>query len=138
MKQTPRFEDSLAPLPTDVDILRRVNELIGPANLPQLWLLFLDSEDVQLPLLIPINGLPARPDGGATAIFSSIANLMPEVGADALVIVWERRGNPKLIERDAAWLHCIAAACGAARVRLRGVSLSHSEGVRWVPPDDYV
>ena len=137
MKHTSEFEDSLAPLTTDADILRRVHDLIGRANLAQLWLLFLDHEDVQLPLLIPINGLPLYPDDGAAGIFANVADMMPGVGADSLVIVWERRGAPKMTDRDAAWLRYLAAACASAGVRLRAVLLSHSEGVRWVPPDDY-
>ena len=57
----PYEETQLLPLTTDQDVERRVADLIGRANSRQLWLLFLDEFDIQLPLLIPIEGLPFEP-----------------------------------------------------------------------------
>ena len=137
MKPTPSFEDSLVPLTTDLDIERRVDGLIGRATRSQLWLLFIDSEDVQLPQMMPISGLPYLPDDGAEPIFRNIASVMPQLSADAVIVVWERALPSALTARDAAWLQRIAAACRTANVRLRGMLLSHRTGVRWIPPDDY-
>jgi hypothetical protein len=81
MTTTTIDEARQAPLITDEDIRRRVAELIGRANIRQLWLLFLDSENVQLPMLIPIDGLPAEPTEEQTArVVTNIAELMGDIG----------------------------------------------------------
>jgi hypothetical protein len=61
MTFTPYEETQLLPLTTDDQIERRVADLVGRAHTRQLWLLFLDEVDVQLPLLIPLEGLPLEP-----------------------------------------------------------------------------
>ncbi|PRY69669.1 hypothetical protein B0I08_102346 [Glaciihabitans tibetensis] len=138
MTTTPSY-DSLVPLRTDFLIEQRVRDLIGRANLRQLWLLFLDEQQVQLPLLLPIDGLPSRPtEDGTARVVDNVVRLMEELGAAGLVVVWERYGPAHLSEGDTEWVRCFASACGAVRLPLRAMLLSHRHGVRWIAADDYL
>jgi hypothetical protein len=132
------FNDSMAPLTSDALIEARVNALIGCANMRQLWLLFLDSDDYQLPLVIPIDGLPRDPKRKHTsAVVRNVAELMNEIGAVALVIVVERDGPATLSPSDYQWAHQLAKACRSAGLGPRAILLSHRRGIRWIAPDDY-
>jgi hypothetical protein len=137
---TRRFHpDSLIPLRTDALIEERVRGIIGRALCRQLWLLFLDSDQVQLPLLIPIEKLPRRPDRASTAqVVANISELMDEIGASELVVVWERKGSSAVSAQDAAWAWSIARACSEIGLPLRATLLSHYAGVRWFAADDYL
>ncbi len=131
-------EDDLLPLLTDADIEARVTRLIGRANTRQLWLLFLDEAGIQLPLLIPVGGLPSRPQNDRTAdVLANVAELMAGIGATQIILVWERYGPASLTLQDADWALSLSVACRSARVPLRAMLLSHRAGVRWIAPDDY-
>lgn len=134
----PAYEDTQTqPLDTDAEITARVGELIGRANSRQLWLLFLDDVNVQLPLLIPIDGLPADPTADQTErVVANIHELMLEIGAGSVVTVWERYGAPTLSRQDAAWARSLKDACDDQGVRLRAMLLSHRNGVSWIGDDD--
>jgi hypothetical protein len=138
--ETPTSTDEARALPlvTDADIERRVADLIGRANLRQLWLLFLDDADIQLPLLIPVDGLPTEPSVEQVPAFASnIAELMIEIGANRVIAVWERYGAVTLTPQDAAWARALDESCREQGVALRGTLLSHRTGVRWVSPEEY-
>jgi sugar phosphate isomerase/epimerase len=129
----PYEETQALPLTTDQDIERRVADLIGRANSRQLWLMFLDEVDVQLPLLIPIEGLPAEPtDEQTDAVVFRIRELMGEIGASAVVMVLERYGPVALTAQDAAWVRSLERGCAEHGVTLRARLLSHRGGVRWL------
>jgi hypothetical protein len=131
-------EARLVPLITDTDIERRVSQLIGRANLRQLWLLFLDSDSVQLPLLIPIDGIPTQPTGDDTErVVSNIAELMLDIDASSFIAVWERYGPARLTHQDAAWVRALDRECEEQGVALRGMLLSHRTGVSWIRHADF-
>jgi hypothetical protein len=135
----PRYDEStLTPLDSDRLIEARVTQLIGRANMRQLWLLFLDEDSVQLPVLIPIDGLPSHPNPtNVDRIAGNIAELMDGIGAAAVILVWERYGPEKLGATDAEWALALHEACEENRIRLRAMLLSHKAGVRWIAQDDY-
>lgn len=138
MKRQDYDEAALSPLVTDDDIERRVAELIGRANIRQLWLLFLDGADRQLPLLIPIDGLPSQPTEQHTAgIVTQLSELMGDIGAASIILVWERYGAATLTAQDAAWARSLHDACESTGLPLRAMLLSHRTGVRWIAADDY-
>jgi hypothetical protein len=133
----PYEESQLLPLITDQDIERRVADLIGRANSRQLWLLFLDEFDIQLPLLIPIEGLPSEPtDEQADAVLERVRELMGEIGATAVITVLERYGTPALTMQDGAWVRALSHGCSNRGVTLRAQLLSHRTGVRWIGPEE--
>jgi hypothetical protein len=121
------------PLTTDALIHERATALVGRAVRRQLWLLFLDEHDLQLPVIMPIDDLPVSPPDGAKLPIAAIAQ---EVGARSVVVVLERYGDDTLTENDKEWARHLRESCAATSVRLRAILLSHRRGVRWVAVDD--
>jgi hypothetical protein len=133
----PYEETQALPLITDVDIERRVEDLVGRANSRQLWLLFLDEQDIQLPILIPIEGLPTEPtDDEGGRVVERVRELMGEIGACSVVIVLERYGSASLTAQDAAWIRSLRMGCVDRGVSLRAQLLSHRTGVRMVTAEE--
>jgi sugar phosphate isomerase/epimerase len=133
----PYEETQLLPLVTDQDIERRVADLIGRANSRQLWLFFLDEFDIQLPLLIPIEGLPSEPtEEQADTVLERVREVMGEIGATAVITVLERYGSPALTMQDASWVRALRRGCANRGVTLRAQLLSHRTGVRWIGPEE--
>lgn len=127
-----------APLTTDAEIEDRVLALIGTAGHRQLWLMFLDSDDGQLPVVIPLDDLPREPNRAETDVLvGHLAGILAQVRAVQLVLVWERPGRGRLTERDQAWARALAANCARRGVRLRAQLLSHTRGVTILAPEDY-
>jgi hypothetical protein len=138
MKTSSDDDRRLTPLLTDSDIENRARELIGRANQRQLWLLFLDRDGVQLPLLIPIDGLPLEPtEQEAESIVERLRELMERIEAVAVILVLERYGSDTLTAQDATWFRALAENCSSRGVDLRGLLLSHRAGVRWIKRDEY-
>jgi len=124
-------------LTTDALLLERVRVLLDDGYRRQLWLMFLDERDRQMPLIMPTD-IPKRPRPGDTVGFGEfLVTLNDDVGAASIVITLERRGSDSISEIDAEWLRLVCAACVYADVRLRGPLLCHSNGVRWVGAEDY-
>jgi hypothetical protein len=137
MKPPQYDETALVPLSTDAAIQERVEQLIGRANQRQLWLLFLDEFDLQLPLLIPIDGLPIQPsDDGTAELLDRVREVMGDVGASSIVVVIERYGAATLTPHDGDWARSIRRVCEASGLSLRAQLLSHRNGVRWISDDD--
>jgi sugar phosphate isomerase/epimerase len=124
-------------LTTDRDIEQRVSDLIGRAHSRQLWLLFLDEFDIQLPVLIPIEGLPLEPTHDECArVVDRVRELMGEIGATTVVTVLERYGPATLTARDTAWARSLRHCFADRGVTLRAQLLSHRTGVRWIGDED--
>jgi hypothetical protein len=133
----PYEETQLLPLTTDADIETRVADLVGRANSRQLWFLFLDDVDVQLPLLIPVEGLPREPSDDQSAnVVDRLGEVMAEIGARSLVTVLERFGGATLTAQDAAWVRSLRRSCADRGIVLRAQLLSHRTGVRWIGAEE--
>lgn len=120
------------PLLTERDVLRRVDALVGRALRRQLWLLFLDVDAVQLPTLVPIDGLPRLPDG-VEGMAPAVIGMVQMLKAASVVIVYERPGDSELGRDDLEWADALRALCERAAVPLRDVVLSHDGGARVIP-----
>ena len=103
------------PLASDRDIVERVGDIVGPALRRQIWLIFLDDGDAQLPLLIPIEGFPAWPDDGATLFAESVVESTRRTDVASVVIVWERPGGATLGDADRAKANRVMQAMLAMR-----------------------
>ena len=137
--RTPPFDDSLLPLDSEARIEERVSALIGRAARRQIWFLFVDEYDAQLPLLLPIEDHPSRPDDDDVDRFAILLDQLAETSdARGTIVVIERFADAALTRSDLAWAAAMQEASARSSVTLRGILLSHSSGVRWIAPDDYL
>jgi hypothetical protein len=123
---------------TDDDKVSRIRALLAPACHPsQLWVLPLDADGVQIPLVLPLAGRPVWPDpaiidmllGRLVAVMSNLTG-----GAGSLLFVLERVGPFGELEADHCWSAAIHGACDRAGVACAGVFLLSPGGVLAVAP----
>lgn len=130
--------DLAAPLSTDQDIIRRVDHLLDQDSRRHrsLWLLFLSSDGVQLPVVVPID-MPAHPDSLLARNLSGvIAHVLGEPGtAASAVITLTRPGAETVDDSEREWLRTLQVAareCGAA---IRLICVATQAGTRRVTLD---
>lgn len=122
------------PVRTSAEVEARVVDLVGPALVRKIWLLFLDEEGIQLPLLIPIVNLPRR--APHVAPFNRALAELQDL-AHSVIVVYERPGPPALSDNDRAWLRVLHEGVRHTAFTLGGILLSHTSGVRWLSRDDW-
>ncbi|MCU1414272.1 MAG: hypothetical protein JWN80_1612 [Microbacteriaceae bacterium] len=123
---------SREPVTTPDQLLTRVADLVGPASERQLWLMFLDADDIQSPILMP-TAIPARPSSRDAAPFSTfLSEVVKATECHSIAVTLERPGPSVVSDDDVAWFRLLETAGCLARVRLRGPLLSSSDGVRLV------
>ena len=103
-----------------------------------LWLTFLDADDRALPVLVPIDDVPASPD---PEIVTNLVDVLHDVLADqapggSAVLMLERPGTDAVSVADGRWFSSLHETAAARGVRLRGVFLATPYGVRPLTPDD--
>ena len=126
------------PLSTDALIEQRIGLLVGRAQRRQLWLMFLDASDVQLPVLLPVADVPVAPSAEDAPRWATlIENTAEATEAASVVVVLERYAPEQLTDADRAWARQLRDSCGMAAVTLRAIVLSHRRGARLLAPDDY-
>ncbi|WP_157155785.1 hypothetical protein [Diaminobutyricimonas sp. LJ205] len=131
------FDDtSLGPLTTDALIEQRVGEIVGRAISRQLWFMFVDEDNLQLPMIIPMD-LPNHPGDDLDLFAAKIKRTSELLDAAAVIVVIERRAGDDLTPVDIAWVRGIASSFETVGVTLRGIALSHQHGVRWIARDHY-
>jgi hypothetical protein len=118
----------LSPLTTDEEVLARIRMLIGPASNRRLWLMFVDGDGRQSPVIAPISG-PQGPRGLAV-LAQVLTGLRSELGRGALILTWERPGSDTVLPADRVWAEALAETCSTADVPLRGAFLSTPGGVQ--------
>jgi hypothetical protein len=124
--------DIAVPLRTDEDVLRRIDLLVDQdaRQLRSIWLLFLSACGVQLPVVVPIDGVPEYPDPTtARSLCWVIAEALREhvPGGHAVVVLTRPGAGAADADLDwAATLHRAAADRGAS---LRLVCLATPSGV---------
>ena len=134
----PNYEETLTqPLSSDALIEQRVASLIGRAARRQLWFLFLDHEDVQLPLVLPFDDPPMRPDASIANLAEVIDGAAEAANAKSVIVVIERYADATFTDADKEWARSIVAALDRRGVEVRSTLLSHRRGVRWFAQDDY-
>jgi hypothetical protein len=125
---------------TDADVLHRVEQLVGPAvAVRQLWIMFVDGDGRQAPVVMPVSDVPLRPEArtidNLAAILSGLcADLATGAGSGSAVLTLERVGRDAVLAGDREWARALAGACESAGAGLRGVYLSTSGGVHRMLP----
>lgn len=132
------------PLTTDLALHDRVSELLDAALRRQWWTMYLDEDERQLPLIMPMADYPEDPgepcgaEGTAAQLLAQrLAEIVEHVGAAKVVFVWERPGRSESTAADRAWAKALSEACRAAGVAVRAQFILHDDGARWFAPDDY-
>ncbi|MGI9002406.1 MAG: hypothetical protein ACR2GH_12165 [Pseudonocardia sp.] len=124
------------PLLTDADVLHRVEQLVGPAvAIRQLWIMFVDGDGQQAPVIVPISDLPQRPRpdplSGLTQVLAGLRDeLTTDLGPGSVILTLERIGRDAVLPADQEWADALAVTCEQAGMALRGVFLSTDGGVR--------
>lgn len=127
------------PLVTDELIEQRVRAIVGRACRRQVWMLFLDEDDVQIPLILPMADYPPFPGEGNAAVFAArVSEIVEVAGAARVIFVWERYAGEQLTSTERAWARELQKACLSEGVQVRAQVLSHKRGVRWMAPEDYL
>src|SRR6187402_200236 len=102
------------PLESDAELLDRLQDLLGQGLRQQLWLMFLDADHCQLPLLMPTD-VPRRPDPADVSKLSDMISLIAdEVGAASAVVTFERPEGSTITDDDRAWFCLIRDAAQQA------------------------
>lgn len=127
------------PLRTDADVLERVRSLVGDAiTNRQLWLMFVDGDDRQAPVVLPISDVPRYPHkellGNLAEIIAGLRDqLRTDRGPGSVILTVERFGSDEITAIDGEWASALRACCLRAQVALRGIFLSTRCGVRPLP-----
>jgi len=131
------------PISTDQDIEQRVASLLQRAIRRQWWTLYLDVDDLQRPVLMPMPGYPAHPhepcgdEGTAAEVLANrLASIVAEIEAAKVIFVWERPGDDELTSSDRAWAWALGSACRDAGVAVRAQLILHDTGVRWISVEE--
>jgi hypothetical protein len=127
----------LPPLRTDEEVFDRVRELVGAACTHQLWIMFVDGDGRQLPVIVPIADVPRHPDhrgfaGLARVLRGLRGELVTDRGPGAVIVTRERTGDDAVLAADREWAAALAEVCRTAGVALRATFLSTPGGVRWL------
>ena len=132
--QTPAADAPTGPDPTPVTTIAqardRVAQLVGSALRRQLWLMLLDRDGVQLPMIIPIEDIPLRPQAGhLTALAVQFAELLDSYApGGSMILTLERPGGPDLTAPDQAWASELRASFGST-LRITGLFVASDDGI---------
>jgi hypothetical protein len=132
--------DLTAPLSTDQDVLRRVDRLLDQHSRRNrsLWLLFLSSDRMLLPVVVPIDGVPERPEpqlvGNICFVIADV--LAHQAPGGTAVIVLTRPGSETVDDTDRYWFRTIHTAAEEHGAAIRMLSLATQTGVRQLTVDD--
>ena len=125
--------DIAVPLRSDEDVLRRIDLLVDQdaRQWRSIWLLFVSASGVQLPVVVPIDGVPAYPDQTTArslcwVIAEALRNNVP--GGHAVVVL-TRPGAGPADDADRDWATTLHRAAGDRGASIRMVCLATPAGV---------
>jgi hypothetical protein len=131
----PPASDLLAtPLLTDADVLERVERIVDPdyRDMPTLWVFFLDQDQMQSPVLVPIDDIPDRPDAEFLGSLGEVLakTLQGAMPAGSVVLTVTRDGTTAAREADLTWRDQLHDTAAAHDVTVRMICLATPDGVR--------
>jgi hypothetical protein len=120
---------------TDSDVLQRVEQLVGRATATRrLWVMSVDGDGRQAPVILPISDIPLRPeapviDNLAAVMAGMCTDLATDVGGGSVILTLERVGRDAVLAGDRQWADALREACVRTGANVRGVYLSTSGGI---------
>lgn len=121
---------------TDDDVIDLVTALVERPITRQCWVLFLDERAVPVSFVMPISDLPWQPDEHVEDLAALAADIVQQVAAAEVVLVWERPGESRLFPVDWEWVDACACAFDEHGVRIRAQVAVHTGGIAIVSLDD--
>jgi hypothetical protein len=109
-----------------------LSAMLGPALRRRLWAFLLTADGRQLPVVIPIDGIPASPaDDDVRSIVSSLGEVLDEhAPGGSILFALERTGHGSPHGFDELWGDGLHSAANELGVDLFAVYLVHDDGVR--------
>jgi hypothetical protein len=101
-----------------------------------LWLIFLDHNSRILPVILPIDDIPAEPDAAFVAnIAHIIGELVSNGEASTAALLLSRPGPTQMTAADRRWAHALIAALGPEFDRWP-IHLASRDAIQVFAPDD--
>ena len=131
---TPHMADTFTgPVHTDADVLSRVELLIDPVDRlrQSLWLFFLDRDDKQSPVVVPVEDVPDDPEPDLVGnLCWIIAEVLRGTEPEGSVIITLTRPGPAVVgEMDRLWHERLQDAAILHSARIRMMCLATPAGV---------
>jgi hypothetical protein len=127
-------DDAPAPLSTDEEILARIGLILDADARQQRSLVvqFLDAQDRELPVVVPVDGIPRQPDGPTvTNLCWIISQVLDEhAPGGSAVLTLTRPGSDEIGPQDRGWHDAIASAAAVEGASIRLMCLGTRDGVR--------
>jgi hypothetical protein len=116
----------------DGDARELLCNLLGPALRRQLWAFLLGPDGEQLPVVIPIEGIPASPsENDVRSIVAGLGTVIDEFApGGSILFALERPGDELPHAFDELWADSLQAAAHDERVDVFAIYLVHDEGLR--------
>jgi hypothetical protein len=124
------------PIRTDDDVVSLVTALLERPVTRQCWVLFLDERAVPISFVMPVSELPWQPDEHVDDLAALVADVVQQVAAAEVVLVWERPGEDRLYPVDWEWVDASECALREHDVRLRAQVAVHTGGTAIVSLDE--
>jgi hypothetical protein len=122
------------PLLTDDDVLERVAAIIDPAARRQrtLWMFFLEHGGTQANLVVPIDGIPLRPQAAVIGQLCYVAGeaIAINPALASVIVTLSRPGTLRRTEDDRRLLRALQHGAASHETPLRMICLATPEGVR--------
>jgi hypothetical protein len=116
----------------DADARELLSSALGPALRRQLWAFLLDADGMQLPIVIPIDGIPVSPgEGELRSIVSSLGRVLDEFDpGGSILFALERPGAAAPHGFDELWADGLHSAAHDEAVDVFAIYLVHNDGLR--------
>jgi hypothetical protein len=132
--------DLTAPLRTDRDVILRVDALVDQSSRRRrsLWLFFLSGDHVQMPVVVPIDDVPERPDA---VVVRNLCDVIARVIAEAAptgsaVVTLTRPGDETIGENDRRWFRALHGYARERGANIRLLCLATPAKVRELVLDE--
>lgn len=129
IRSTPGPDQIIA---NDADARELLSGSLGPALRRQLWAFLLDADGTQLPVVIPIDGIPVSPaEDELRTIVSSLGRVLDEFGpGGSILFALERPGSATPHGFDELWADGLHSSALDEAVDVFAIYLVHDDGLR--------